>query len=172
MNEKNNISTVSVYTITRIFDAPRQLVWDAWTKPEHVKHWMGPEGTSGTVFNIEFKVGGVNHYCLKSPDGSEMWGMQKYREIDPPKKLVTIQSFSDADQNVTRHPMAPDWPLETLSTCTFEEMDGKTKLTLVWIPYNATAKEIEIFNSAHESMNGGWGGSFAKLDSYLAKVQK
>jgi uncharacterized protein YndB with AHSA1/START domain len=98
------------FILTRTFDAPRQLVWDTFTKAEHLKHGMGPAGTKMDHVKVDLRPGGVFHYGMKMPDGNTMWGKWTFREIDPPKKLVVVVSFSDENLGVTRHPrsaMAP-----------------------------------------------------------------
>ncbi len=159
------------FILTRTFDAPRELVWKAWTDPEHLKRWFGPKGFSLPVCNMDFRPGGVLHYCLRSPEGHEMWGKWTIREIREPEKLVVIVSFSDAQGGVTRHPMSATWPLETLSTTTFTERDGKTTLTIAWSAYNATEIERSTFDNSHEGMTKGWGGTMEQLTAYLAAIQ-
>ncbi len=160
------------FVLVREFAAPRQLVWDAWTKPEHLQRWFGPKGFSLSVGAFEFKPGGTFHYGMKSPDGHEMWGKWIFREIVPPERLVVVASFSDAQGGVTRHPLNARWPLETLSTMTLTERDGKTTLTLRWAPHNAGDDERQVFGSNHASMVHGWTGTFEKLDAYLAQISK
>jgi uncharacterized protein YndB with AHSA1/START domain len=96
-----------------------------------------------------------------------MWGKWVYREITRPRKLVFVNSFSDAKVGITRHPMAPEWPLELLSTISFDEKGGKTTVTVKWAPINATAAERRTFNDSHASMKGGWGGTLDSLETYL-----
>src|SRR5215510_12996881 len=111
----------TVFTITRVFDAPRDLVWKAHTELEHLKHWWGPKGFTWAGGRLDLRPNGVFHYGLKSADGGTMWGKLTYREIVAPRRLVLIVSFSDEKEGVTRHPMSAAWPLETLSTSTFAE---------------------------------------------------
>ena len=159
------------FVLVREFAAPRQLVWDAWTKPEHLQRWFGPKGFSLTVGAFDFKPGGTFLYGMKSPDGHAMWGKWIFREIVPPEKLVVIASFSDAQGDVTRHPLSASWPLETLSTTTLAEKDGQTTLTLRWVAINATDEERQTFDAAHDSMTQGWSGTIEQLTAYLAKIQ-
>jgi uncharacterized protein YndB with AHSA1/START domain len=101
-----------------------------------------------------------------------MWGRMLYREITPPKRLVFINSFSDEAGGLTRHPLAPTWPIEMMSIFTFDEMpDGKTKFTVHWSPYNATEEERTTFDAGHASMNGGWTGTLDKLENYLPALK-
>ena len=107
---------------------------------------------------MDLRPGGTYHYGMKMPDGSVMWGRLVYREIAPPEKLVFINSFSDEKGGLTRHPMAPTWPIEMLSVFTFEEQPGgKTKFTVRWSPHNATEEERKTFDAGHASMNSGLG---------------
>ena len=160
------------FVLSREFAAPRDLVWKAWTDPEHLQRWFGPKGTQLKVHTYDLRPGGGFLYSMKTPDGHEMWGKWTFREIVSPEKLVVITSFSDATGGVTRHPFSAAWPLETLSTTTFTERNGKTTLSLRWIAYNATAEERQTFDGAHDSMTQGWGGTMEQLTAYLAGVQK
>ncbi|MEO6875799.1 MAG: SRPBCC domain-containing protein [Opitutaceae bacterium] len=160
------------FTLTREFDAPRQLVWDAWTQAENLQRWFGPKGFALSVRAFNFKLGGTFLYAMKSPDGHEMWGKWTFREIVPPSKLVVAMSFSDPKGGLTRHPLNATWPLETLSTTTLVEIAGQTTLTLRTVAINATAKEIKTFEAGHDSMDKGWGGTIDQLTTYLTQVAK
>src|SRR3954469_22745411 len=129
------------FVITRDFDAPRELVWKAWTEPERMTQWWGPKGFTMRTSKIDLRPGGVYHYGMRSPEGFEMWGKLTYREIVAPERLVFIVSFSDEEGGITRHPMSQTWPLEVLNTLTLTERDGVTTLTLRGEPLNATDEE-------------------------------
>ena len=162
----------AAFVISRVFDAPRDLVWKALTEPERMKQWWGPKGFTVFVSNMDFRVGGTYLYGMTSPTGEPMWGKMRYREIDAPHRIVFINSFSDEAGGTTRHPMAPTWPLEMLSTFTFEEQPGgKTRFTVRWTPYNATDEEQKAFDAGHESMRGGWGGTLDRFAAYLANAR-
>jgi uncharacterized protein YndB with AHSA1/START domain len=164
---------VAPFVISRIFDAPRELVYKAFTDPEHMKHWWGPKGVKIVSPKMDLRPGGVFHYGMQTPDGSTMWGRFVYREILAPERIVFVNSFSDADGGVTRHPMSLDWPMEMLSVFTFEELDdGRTKLAVTFTPLNASDEEIAVFDNNHPSMTQGFSGSFEKLEAYLATIQK
>jgi uncharacterized protein YndB with AHSA1/START domain len=159
------------FVLTRTFDAPRALVWEVFTKAEHLKHWMGPAGALSHA-TVELKPGGVFHYGMAMPNGHVMWGKWTFVEIVPPQKLVVIVAFSDENQGITTHPMAPTWPRETHSVTTFTEKDGKTTLRLEWTAYQATGEEQATFDAAHDSMTGGWTGTMDALDAYLKTLRK
>jgi uncharacterized protein YndB with AHSA1/START domain len=159
------------FVISRTFDAPRDLVWKAFTDPERMKHWWGPKGFTVIASKMDFRPGGTYHYGMRAPDGSAMWGKFVYQEITPPERMVLINSFSDESGGITRHPMAPNWPLQMFSTFTFEDVGGgKTKFTVRWSPHNATEEERKVFATSHDSMRGGWGGTMDQLAAYLAKA--
>jgi uncharacterized protein YndB with AHSA1/START domain len=119
--------------ITRIFDAPRELVWKAWTDPEHVKRWWGPKNFTAPFVQIDFRVGGKYLSCMRSAEGKEYWSTGVYREIIPQEKIVATDSFADEKGNIvpaSHYGMTGDWPLELLVTVTFEKQGNKTKFTL------------------------------------------
>ncbi len=159
------------FETVREFNAPRDLVWAAWTEEKHLKQWFGPKGLTMPQCKLDFRPGGTFHYCFRMPDGNEMWGKWTFREITPPRKIVLVTSFSDAQGGITRAPMSATWPLETLATTVLEERDGKTVVTLRWVAINATDEERRTFDSSHESMKQGWGGTMDQLAAYLAQVQ-
>jgi uncharacterized protein YndB with AHSA1/START domain len=157
------------FVITRVFNAPRELVWKAWTERERLMQWFGPKGFTMPIAKLDFRPGGTLHYCLRSPDGTEMWGKFAYREIVAPERIVLVNSFSDEKGNLTRHPFSPTWPLEMLATTTFAEQGGKTEVTLQWLPLNATEEERKTFDTSHEGMRQGWAGTFDQLAEYLKR---
>jgi uncharacterized protein YndB with AHSA1/START domain len=159
------------FVISRVFDVPRELLWKCFTEPERMKEWWGPKGAVVTVSKMDLRPGGTYHYGMKMSDGTPIWGRMIYREIVPPSRLVFINSFSDEKGGLSRHPMAPQWPLELLSTFTFEEQPGgKTKFTVRWTPHNPTADEQAAFDKGHDSMNMGWSGTLDQLGAYLPKA--
>ena len=144
-----------VLIITRIFDAPRELVFKAWTDPRHLVHWMGPRGFKSTVLRSELRVGGAYRFHMLGPAGDDHWTQGLFREIVEPERLVMAGSWADADGN----PTTP----ETLLTITFDEYEGnKTRLTL----------RQAIFESmtARNEHQGGWNSSLDRLGEYLETV--
>lgn len=160
------------FSITRTLKAPRELVYQVFTEPKHLARWLSPEGFKNIHAASDFRVGGTYHYGLEGPNGLQIWGMQTFREIVPHKKLVYIQTFSDKAGGIARHPMSPTWPLEILATTTFEDAGpGQTKVTITWHPHNSDDAGNVAFDSGRTSMTGGFGGTFVKLDAYLAELQ-
>ncbi len=109
------------FVISRVFDAPRELVWQAFTDPEHMKQWWGPKGSVIVASKMDFRVGGTYHGAMRDPAGNVMWAKFVYREIVAPERLVWEHSFSDENGGLTRHPLSPTWPLKLLTTVTFDE---------------------------------------------------
>jgi len=152
--------------IERIFDAPRELVWKAWAEPEHFMRWYGPKGFTTPVCKIDFRVGGVWLNCMRSPDGWEMWSTGTFREIVPLERIVTTASSADEKGNVvpySHYGMPANIPLEMLSTVTFEEREGKTKMTL--------RHEGMPTGEMMDGAGAGWNQSFDKLADYLTSIQ-
>jgi uncharacterized protein YndB with AHSA1/START domain len=156
------------FVISRVFDAPRELVWKCFTDPAHMQAWWGPKGATVTQAKMDLRPGGIFHYRMETADGGEIWGKMVYREITPRDRIVFLNSFSDEAGGTTHHPMAPTWPLEMLSIFTFEDVaGGKTRFTVRWSPHNATEEGRKTFDTMHDSMRQGWGGTLDKLGGYL-----
>jgi uncharacterized protein YndB with AHSA1/START domain len=152
--------------ITRVFDAPRELVFEAWTEPIHFVRWWGPMGYTTPLCTIDLRPGGVMHTCMRSPEGREVWSKGVFREIVVPERIVPTDSFADGEGNVvwpTHYGMSPEWPLETLLSVTFEEHAGKkTKLTLrhAGIPSGTD----------RDGAKQGWMETVESLAKYLAQA--
>lgn len=158
------------FTISRTFNAPRDLVWKAWSEPEAFGQWWGPKGCKLDVVKFEFRPGGLFHYGMKMPDGQIWWGRIAYREIVKPERIVFVNSFSDASGSIARAPFSATWPLEILNNLTFTEQSGKTTLDLRGGPINPTDEERKMFEGMFASMQQGFGGTFDQLDAFLKKV--
>jgi len=163
--------TVATFSISRVLNAPLDLVFKVYTDANHLKNWLSPEGFKTIHAAMDFKVGGTYHYGLEGPNGMQMWGKQVFREIAPNERVEYIQSFSDKDGGTTIHPMSPTWPLEMLAVTTFEAVaDDKTKVTITWQPWNSDEVGNSTFDSARSGMEQGFGGTFVKLEAYLATL--
>jgi uncharacterized protein YndB with AHSA1/START domain len=137
--------------ITRLVDAPRKLVWDAWTNPEHVPHWMtGPEGWTMPVCKIDLRPGGGWHMVWRRTDGTEMPMTDAYREVAPPERLVSTESCG------------PEWP-ETVNTLTLSEKGGKTTITQTILYPSKEARDAALKTGMKDGMDQG----FDRLDEYL-----
>jgi uncharacterized protein YndB with AHSA1/START domain len=155
------------FAISRMFDAPRELVFSLWSDPNHLRRWWGPKGCTVGFCNMDLRPGGQLLYSLRMPDGQEMWGKFVYREILPPDRLVFVTSFSDPQGNITRAPFNPKWPLEILMTLILSQHFNLTRLTLMGEPLHPTAEELDLFESMLDSLHDGFSGTFDQLQSYL-----
>jgi uncharacterized protein YndB with AHSA1/START domain len=147
-NSSLNVSAGRELVLTRIFDAPRAVVWKAWTDPEHLTRWWGPKAFTSPACKIDLRVGGKYLFCMRSPEGQNFWSTGVYREIVEPERIVYTHSFADetgAPVPASHYEMPGDWPAETLATVKFEEHQGKTKLTLrhVGIPSGVMSEMAE-----------------------------
>ncbi len=165
------LSEAEVFAIDRVFDAPLDLVWAAYTEEQHIAVWFGPGGSPLKVKSMDVKPGGVFLYGMEMPGGLVMWGKWVYREVQAPQKLSYVVSFCTEQGEPVRHPMAPLWPLEVLAEQTFTADGTKTRMTSRSWPINATPEERAIFTAGHASMQMGFAGALAQLDAYLAKTK-
>ncbi|MES2565612.1 MAG: SRPBCC domain-containing protein [Bacteroidota bacterium] len=156
--------------ITRLLNASQELVFKTFTEAGHLAHWWGPKGMKLEVINLDVRNGGKFHYKMISAEGHEMFGVFHYKEVSPFGKIVFTNGFADKDGNLIRAPFATNFPMEVLNTWTFEEEDGKTRLTLKGIPYNATEEENQFFEAMHAGMNQGFGGTFEQWENYLTSI--
>ena len=146
---------------TRVFDAPRRLVWEAHTIPEHVSQWMlGPEGWTMPVCEIDLRPGGKWRYVWRKGDGSEMEIHGVYKEIRPPEKLVSTENVKSGKDE-----WGGDWP-ETINTVSLTEKDGRT--TMVTTALYASKKDRD--EALGTGMTEGWSQSYDHLDEYLPKM--
>ncbi|MWV43753.1 SRPBCC domain-containing protein [Paenibacillus sp. HJL G12] len=159
------------FVITRTVNAPSELVFKVFTKPEHLKKWWGNKGFEMNVTNLDhLRPGGRFHFNQKSPDGKELWGKFVYREVVEPEDLVFINSFSDEEGNTIRAPFHPTYPLEILNTLKFREQEGKTTITMRVGPWSATEEELKTFEGGLESAQKAFAVLFDRLEDYLASV--
>jgi uncharacterized protein YndB with AHSA1/START domain len=153
-----NTGTLSVRTpgdreieMTRVFDAPRHLVYEAFSKPELLKRWFGPHGWSLVVCEVDGRVGGGFRFVLRGPDGREMGMRGKYRELLPPERSVHMESFDD-------------FPGESQVTSVFSEAGGKTTLTVTVQYPSQEVRDIV----AKSGMEHGAAESYDRLAEMLA----
>ncbi|MDT3425364.1 uncharacterized protein YndB with AHSA1/START domain [Paenibacillus forsythiae] len=154
--------------LERVFDAPRELVFKAFSEAEHLKHWWGPRGWTLPVCSIDFRPGGVWHYCMKCVDekqgdfyGMESWGKAVYREIAAPERIVYTDYFSDAEGNVAEGMPSSDITME------FIEQDGKTKVISRGRFESAEALKTVMDMGMEQGITETWD----RLEEYLATVR-
>jgi uncharacterized protein YndB with AHSA1/START domain len=158
--------------ITREFDAPRERVWKAWTDPEMLKRWWGPEYFTAPTIKIDLRVGGKYVWSMRGPEGTEwdkeMFNAGVFHEIAPNEKLVLTQYMSDSSGtriDPTKYGQSPDFPAETRMTVLFEEIQkGRTRLTIVYPKPETKAQFQAMLKSG---MQEGWNSSLNKLAEAL-----
>ncbi len=145
--------------VERVFDAPRELVWRAWTEPEHFMRWYGPKGFTVPTCEIDFRVGGRRLIGMRSPGGQDYWTAGVYVEIVPLERFVATETMADEHGNVVG--MGGDAPLEMTITVTLEDLGGgKTKLTLRHAGWTD--------DSMAAGASAAWNQAFDKLAEVLA----
>jgi uncharacterized protein YndB with AHSA1/START domain len=151
--------------ITRLFDAPRDLIWREWTEPELVMQWWGPKNYTSPSCKIDLRVGGTYLFCMRSPEGKDFWSTGVYREVKRPERIVYTDSFADEKGTMvpaTYYGMSPDVPAEMLVTLTFEVQAGRTRLTL----RHAGLPSGEM----RDLTRAGWNESLDKLSGELGQA--
>lgn len=163
------MSDMPEYTFDRVFNAPREMVWRAWTDPELLARWYGP-GVDTIIHKFDLKEGGEWLNEMKRGDYS-MLSRAVFVEVTPPERLVWRHySSTDAEWKSITNPQMPDWPKVLLTTVTFAEEGDTTKVRLVWAPFEATEAEIACFAGAVANMGKGWEGGFAIMDQIFAEL--
>jgi uncharacterized protein YndB with AHSA1/START domain len=132
---KNTVNETERMIVTRVFDAPRELVWRAWTEPKYVMQWWGPEGFTAPSCKMDFRVGGKFLYCMRTPDGQEGWNAGEYHEIVLHEKIVFSMYFSDSKGNrvdPAQYGIEHEALDDAHEVVLFEDIgNGQTKLTFI-----------------------------------------
>jgi len=166
MKSQSETSNRPELIIVREFNAPKEMVFDAFASAEAIAQWWGPVEYPTTVLAFDFKPGGIFHYKMDTPD--QVWyGRFVFSQIMRPHLLEFTSSFSDANGGITRAPFAADWPLEIFNRFVFSEENGKTTMKLMGYPVNPKEAEITLFNFMSENVQEGFGKTFSQLDRYL-----
>jgi uncharacterized glyoxalase superfamily protein PhnB/uncharacterized protein YndB with AHSA1/START domain len=147
LQEKESNTAERELTISRLLNAPRELVWEVWTKPEHIKNWWGPTGFTNTIFSMEVKPGGVWDFIMHGPDGTDYKNKSIYKEIIKPERIVFEH-------------VSPKF----IATITFEEKNGKTLLT--WNMLFETKEQFEKVVKTFKA-DEGLKQNIVKLEDYL-----
>ncbi len=162
------MSDLPEFETIRIFNAPRALVWKAWTDPVLLARWYGP-GVETIIHEYDLRPGGVWLNEMKWGDKSDRSRMD-FQSVDPESHIVWHHSSTNMEWEVAPSQMMPDWPRTLLTTLTFEQAGTDTKVTLHQVPLEATAAEIACFAAMKDGMSGGWGKGFAMIDEILTEL--
>ena len=148
MSAADNIERELV--VTRVIDAPRRLVFEAWTDAEQVARWWGPQGFVTTHCDMDIRVGGAYRFCMRSPAGTDHWKRGVYREIVEPERIVFTFAWEDASGNPGH---------ELLTTVTFDDVGGKTRLTLRQAAFETVERR--------DDHGGGWTSCLERFAEYM-----
>ncbi|MEM7506926.1 MAG: SRPBCC domain-containing protein [Pseudomonadota bacterium] len=157
------------YVLERQFDAPREMVWRAWTDPRLLARWYGPN-VETVIHEFDLRPGGVWLNEMKW-DGGSSCSRADFTEIETGARLVWHHASTDRQWNVASNPMMPDWPRLLLTRVIFTEASGGTLVRLSQTPMEATEAEIACFAKMMAGMDKGWGSGFAILADILAEMQ-
>jgi len=141
---------------TRVFDAPRRLVFQVWTDHKHVAQWWGPHGYTNPRCELDVRIGGAIRIEMRGPDGRTYPMTGTYLEVVEPERIVFKLALDEAGNSL----------FEVLNTVTFAEHDGKTTLTLQARVVQATARAPQYL----QGMEVGWTQSLERLGDYVAKA--
>jgi uncharacterized protein YndB with AHSA1/START domain len=163
---KNTVNEIERMVVTRIFDAPRELVWKAWTESKYVMQWWGPKGFTAPVCKMDVRVGGKSLLCMRTPDGQEGWNAVEYHEIVPLEKIVSSMYFSDSQGNKIEPAelgMEDEAIAGAYDVTIFEDLgNGQTKLTHIGNESMESAK-----NSGQME---GWIETLEKVAAVVTKL--
>ncbi|MGH1487303.1 MAG: SRPBCC family protein [Cellvibrionaceae bacterium] len=160
--------TVEPSILTRDFNAPMKLVYEAWTQEQHLCRWQVPNPDIQCEYKFaDIKSGGSALHKMLMPNGNEMWLLTQYHELTPHHTIIFTQYSSNEQGDILPPPM-PNWPKEIRATIKFSEANGVTNMQFIWQPINPTPEEAEAWEASRSQHGKGWGGSFEVLAAYLA----
>ncbi|WP_223635720.1 SRPBCC domain-containing protein [Planococcus sp. 4-30] len=148
--------------LERSFEAPRERVFSMFTEADHIARWWGPTGWDTTVYKMEVEPGGVWHYCMRSPEGQEAWGKAVYREIEPPNRLVYVDTFSDEQENEVE-----GLPTMLITTDFFAEGTGCKVVSATKFD-----SEKELESVIEMGAVDGMTQTYDRLEEYLKELQQ
>jgi uncharacterized protein YndB with AHSA1/START domain len=169
-NESTRAEADAEINLSRLVDAPREVLFNVWTDAQHLAQWFGPKDVALPFCKVDPRPGGVLHLCHRLPDGTEVWVKGAYREVVAPERLVFTLSFVDPEGRPASHPMLPDWPLDAgfLTTVTFADVNGKTQLTVRQVVVPAAAAALDIVAREREGARTGWAQTLDRLEEYVS----
>jgi len=167
VTENSTGSHAGELVITREYDAPRTLVFAAWTDCDQLKRWWGPDGFTTPHCTIDLRPSGFLHYDMRSPEGHDFWGLGTYREVVDSERLVYVDTFSDEHRHPvlpTQYGMSGSHPHEVLVTVEFADADGGTRLTV----RNAVPDGF----LERDDMRAGWDDMLDRLGAYVERIAR
>lgn len=161
--------SVEPAVMSRDFNAPMHLVYEAWTQAEHLCKWQTPNADVLCEYqSADIKSGGSSLHKMTMPNGHEMWLLTKYHKLDPYTTIV-FRQYRSNEKGEILPPHMPNWPKEIEAIIELSESDGLTHMKFIWQPVNPTQEEAEAWTASHAQGAGGWARSFELLAAYLDK---
>ena len=159
-------------SLVRTIDAPRDLVWQAWTNADHFARWFGPRRMMLSSCRIDPRPGGAIRFCHHFPGGEELWLKGRYLEVVEPERLVFLLSFVDEKGRPARHPFFADWPLDAVfvTTVTLADKDGRTALSIRQAVTPEAAAASDVVGRERELAGQGWIETIDRLADHLATL--
>jgi len=164
------MSDLPLFVLSRNFDAPRNLVWQAWTDPKLLATWYGPNITT-IIHKFDLQPDGVWYNEMQMGEKSSFQKVIFQNIIEQEKIVWHHHSSVDADWNDAPNPMMGNWPRVLLTTITFDDNGDKTNVRLTQTPHDANDEEIAAFAQMMEGMKGGWGKGYEIMDGLLAELK-
>ncbi len=163
------MSELPTYVLERVFAAPPELVWRAWTDATLFARWYGPN-VETVIHHQDLKVGGECRIEMRW-GGNSNYQKLIYQDVSAPSRLVWLHVNADADWNIAANPQMPDWPRTLLTTVTFDSDGAQTQMRLQWTPHDASDAEIACFAAAMGNMGKGWDAGMELLATILVELQ-
>ena len=156
--------------IERTFSAPPEMVWRAWTEPQLLRRWYGPNADT-IVHRFDLRPGGIWLNEMKVGDESKFQKIV-FQEVAPPTRMVWMHHSNTDEQGVdVPIPWMPDWPRIIVTTIGFSQVDDGTRMRLSQVPYDATDAEIAFFTQGIQGLEPGWAQGFVVIDSILSELR-
>jgi len=171
MTKNNPASKKRDLVITRVFDAPLDLVWKAWTDPEHVMRWWGPNHFTSPSAKMDFREGGTSLVCMRAPEdfgGQDMYSTWVYQKIVPMERIEFIQNLADKDGNLAdplKLGLPPEFPRDTRTVVTFKDL-GNSKTEMTVTEYGMPTSDTEMGKNAEIGLNQSLDKMAASLGLY------
>lgn len=158
--------------LTRVYDAPRERVFQVWTEAEHLARWFGPQGVEMPVCIVDARVGGEIRFCHRKSDGVEVWLRGTFDEVVPPERLMFTGTFVDSAGRPAAPPVVPDWPVGTqlVTAVTLEPHPRGTRLTVRQAVKPASAAALPVVRRERTLASGGWEETLDRLGELLVAL--
>jgi uncharacterized protein YndB with AHSA1/START domain len=159
------------FSISRVFNAPRSLVFDCWVNPSHFEKWgLLPAGCTASLRHADVRPGGYYLVEQHGPDGAHLFVKFGFREINPIDRLVFVTSICSEEGEIVNNPFVPSWPRSLLTTVAFEDAEQGTRVSVLWEPLDAADDEIEFFVKNMKIGHAGWSQTFDRLTHVLEEL--